>query len=513
MSGALLVTGTASDAGKSVVVAGLCRWLAREGVRVAPFKSQNMALNSAVADDGAEIGRAQAAQAEAAGVPSEAAMNPILIKPTGERHSQIVVMGRPAFDAGARDYHTRRGELFPIVLDALADLRRRHDVVICEGAGSPAEINLRPHDVTNMGLARAADLPVLIVGDIDRGGVFAALYGCIGLLEPADQALVTGTIINRFRGDPGVLAPGVQQLEQLTGRPNLGVLPHLDGLWLDAEDSLATDRGVPTSPPLGDDVLDVAVLRLPRSSNVTDVDALAAEPGVQVRFTTDVADVDRADLVVVPGTKNTVVDLGWLRVRGLDVALQRRAAAGRPILGICGGYQLFGRTIHDEVESRVGTVDGLGLLPVTTRFVADKLLATRTGTSPRYGTDARGYEIRHGRVEVAGGDAWLAHPDGTPEGCVVGHTFGTSWHGVFVHDGLRRALLGEVAAAAGRAWVPGTEPFAAVRARHLDRLGDLVADHLDAAELRRILDHGPRRHLPVVAPGGAPTPAPIPEPA
>jgi adenosylcobyric acid synthase len=510
MTGALLVTGTASDAGKSVLVAALCRWIARQGASVAPFKAQNMALNSAVTRTGAEIGRAQAAQAAAAGVEPEAAMNPVLIKPTGPRHSQVVVMGRPAFEAGARDYHERRSALQPLVLDALDDLRRRFDVVICEGAGSPAEINLRPHDLTNMGLARAADLPVLVIGDIDRGGVFAALYGTIGLLEPADQALVVGTVINRFRGDAGVLAPGLTQLERLTGRPNLGVLPHVEDLWLDAEDSLAIDRGLPTSPPLGRDALDVAVVRLPHASNVTDVEALAAEPGVRVRYTVEASDVDRADLVVLPGTKNTVADLDWLHARGIAAALARRAGAGAPVLGICGGYQILGRRVVDHVESRRGTVDGLDLLPVTTTFAPDKLLARRTGTSPRYATSASGYEIRHGRVERHGGESWLAGDDGE-EGCVVGAVWGTSWHGVLEHDDLRRALLAEVAEHAGRDWLPGTRAFAEVRERRLDVLGRLVADHLDTEALERLLEHGAPPGLPVVAPGGAPAPGPIPD--
>ncbi len=519
MSGALLVAGTTSDAGKSVLVAAICRWLAREGVAVAPFKAQNMALNSAVTADGAEIGRAQAAQAAAAMVPPEAAMNPILIKPTGDRHSQVIVMGQPAFDAGARDYHAHRLSLQPIVMDALADLRARFDAVICEGAGSPAEINLRTHDLTNMGLARAADLPVIVIGDIDRGGVFAALYGTIGLLEPADQALVAGTVINRFRGDAGVLAPGLVQLEALLGRPNLGVLPHVDGLWLDAEDSLAMDRGLPSTPPLGADVIDVAVIRLPRSSNATDADALAAEPGVRVRYTNDPTDVLRSDLAVLPGTKNTVRDLGWLHERGLAAAIATRAAAGQPVLGICGGYQMLGSRLHDDVESRVGTVPGLGLLPVVTTFLPDKLLAQRVGTSPRFATSATGYEIRHGRVARHGGEPWLSAggadvdhgtpADGQLEGCVVGSVLGTSWHGVLEHDALRRALLTEVAQRTGRDWIPGDEPFADVRARRLDVLGELVADHLDTAAVWRLLEDGVPRGLPVVAPGGAPAAGPI----
>lgn len=511
MTGALLVCGTTSDAGKSVLVAGLCRWLSRQGVRVAPFKAQNMALNSAVTPDGCEIGRAQHAQALAAGAVPEAAMNPVLIKPTGERHSQVVVMGRPMFEAGARDYLVRKSALMPIVLEALADLRSRYDVVICEGAGSPAEINLRPHDLVNLGLARAADLPVVIVGDIDRGGVFAALYGTLGLLAPEDQALVAGFVINRFRGDPTVLAPGLDQLTRMTGRPVLGVLPHLEGLWLDAEDSLALDHTRPSTPGTGPDALDVAVVRLPRISNFTDVDALTAEPGVTVRFTTSARDVLHADLLVLPGSKNTVGDLAWLRASGLAAAVEARVAAGSPVLGICGGYQMLGTTIIDRVESRAGEVVGLGHLPVVTTFAPDKLLGRRTGRSTRFSTPAGGYEIRHGRVTVGGGQPWLEGPDGD-EGCLVGETYGTSWHGVLEHDALRRAFLARVAEVMGREWRPGTEPFAVVRARHQDRLGDLVADHLDTGSFRRLLEVGAPSGMPVVAPGGAPAPRDIASP-
>jgi adenosylcobyric acid synthase len=508
----LLVCGTASDAGKSLLVAGICRWLARQGIRVAPFKAQNMALNSAVTPDGCEIGRAQHAQALAAGAVPEAAMNPVLIKPTGDQHSQVIVMGRPMFEAGARDYLARKQELLPVVLDALADLRSRYDVVICEGAGSPAEINLRPHDLVNLGLARAADLPVVVVGDIDRGGVFAALYGTLGLLAPEDQALVAGFVINRFRGDPAVLAPGLDQLTRLTGRPVLGVLPHLDGLWLDAEDSLALDHTRPSTPGAGPDVLDVAVVRLPRISNFTDVDAFTAEPGVTVRFTTSPRDVAHADLVVLPGSKNTVGDLAWLRASGLADTLSRRVATGAPVLGICGGYQMLGTTIVDRVESRAGEVDGLGRLPVVTTFAPDKLLGRRTGRSPRFGTPAGGYEIRHGRVTVEGGEPWLCGADGD-EGCVVGEVYGTSWHGVLEHDALRRAFLQHVADVTGREWRPGSELFADVRARHHDRLGDLVAEHLDTVALHRLLEHGAPPGLPVVPPGGAPPPQDITGPA
>jgi adenosylcobyric acid synthase len=497
MRGAILVCGTHSDAGKSVVTAGICRWLRRQGVSVAPFKAQNMALNSVVAPDGSEVGRSQAVQAAAAGVEPEAAMNPILIKPSGERHSQVIVMGKPYADADARSYQELKHELRPVVAGALASLRARFDVVVCEGAGSPAEINLREGDLANMGLARDAGLPVLVVADIDRGGVMASLFGTLALLEPEDQAHVAGFVINKFRGDRGILEPGLERLEELTGRPTLGVLPFVEDLWMDVEDSLALEAPAPEAPA-GRDTLDVAVLRLRWMSNFTDLDALAAEPGVRVRFTRSVADVERADLVVIPGTKATVEDLDRLRAAGLDRALARRAAAGHPVLGICGGYQLLGERIADDVESRRGEVDGLALLPVSTTFGSDKLLRRRRGRCDWLGTAASGYEIRHGRVERHGGEVLLTADDGEPDGCRVGSLIGTSWHGALEDDGFRRALLARLAAERGRELVPGDVPFAAAREARLDTLGDLVAAHLDTDRLAELIDDGPPAGLPDV---------------
>jgi adenosylcobyric acid synthase len=500
MNGALLVAGTHSDAGKSVVTAGICRWLLRAGVRVAPFKAQNMSLNSVVTRDGAEIGRAQAMQAAAAGIEPEAAMNPILLKPSGARHSQVVVMGKPYADADARSYRKLKRELRPIVADALADLRARFDVVVCEGAGSPAEINLRDDDLTNMGLARDAGLPVLVVADIDRGGVFASLFGTLALLDPADQAHVAGFAINKFRGDAGILAPGLAELEARTGRPTLGVLPYVEDLWLDVEDSLALEARRPEVPAApGGDTLDVAVVRLRWISNFTDLDALAAEPGVRVRYTRSPADVERADLVVVPGTKATVEDLDRLRADGLDRALAARAAAGAPLLGICGGFQLLGERIEDGVESRRGTVDGLGLLPARTVFAADKVLRRRSGTCAWLDAPVGGYEIRHGRVELHGsGEPLLRGDDGEPDGARAGAVLGTLWHGALEHDSFRRALLAWVAQARGRRFVPGSRSFAAAREARLDALGDLVADHLDTNRLTALIERGVPADLPTV---------------
>src|SRR4051812_44364581 len=341
-----------------------------------------------------------------------------------------------------------------------------------------------------MGLARSAGLPVLVVADIDRGGVLASLFGTLALLDPDDQALVAGFVINKFRGDQGILEPGLERLEELTARPTLGVLPWVEDLWMDVEDSLALEAPRPEQAAAGA-TLDVAVVRLRWMSNFTDLDALATEPGVRVRFTRSVADVERADLVVVPGTKATVEDLDRLRASGLDRALAARAAAGDPILGICGGYQLLGERIDDGVESRRGTVDGLGLLPVTTTFAPDKLLRRPTGFCAWLGCDVGGYEIRHGRLERHGGEPFIAD-----EGCRVGNVLGLSWHGALEHDAFRRALLAHVAGVRARRFVPGTTPFADVRAAHLDTLGDLIAQHVDTGRLAELIEDGVPSGLP-----------------
>lgn len=502
MTGALLVAGTCSDAGKSVVVAGICRWLRRQGVRVAPFKAQNMALNSVVTPGGAEIGRAQAVQAAAAGIEPEAVMNPVLLKPTGERHSQVVVLGRPHAEVDAVSYQQLRPELMPLVLDALEGLRRRFDVVVCEGAGSPAEVNLRDGDLVNMGLARAAGMPVIVVGDIDRGGVLAALFGSLALLDRGDQALVAGFLINKFRGDASILAPGLDRIRALTGRPVLGVLPWVRGLWLDVEDSLTLEAPRDgATPPIGRDGIAVAVVRLPRMSNFTDLDALAAEPGVAVRFTESAAEVASANLVVVPGSKATVDDLAWVRGRGLERALIERARRGRPILGICGGYQMLGARIVDEVESRAGDVSGLGLLPVVTDFHSEKVLANRSGSAPGFGgLPVCGYEIHHGQVRRTGGEPLFVCAAGE-EGCRSRALLGTSWHGALEADEFRRGFLQWVAVLGGLDWTPGATPFSQIRERRLDLVGDLIEAHVETQSLMRLIEDGPLGSLPFVSSG------------
>ncbi|MFN2503956.1 MAG: cobyric acid synthase [Acidimicrobiales bacterium] len=482
MRGALMVCGTASDVGKSHVVTGLCRVLARQGVRVAPFKAQNMALNSYVTPSGHEIGRAQGVQALAARAEPEVAMNPILLKPTGERTSQVVVMGRPWAHLDAAAYQEAKPRLLETVMEALTDLRRRYDVVLLEGAGSPAEINLLDRDLVNLGLAARAGVPAVVVGDIDRGGVFAALYGTVALLPDELRPLVRGFVINKLRGDPALLADGPADLERRCGVPTLGVLPYLHDVALDAEDSLALGRGLGGTGG----GLDVAVIRFLRISNFTDLDALAVEPGVGVRLVDRPGALGRPDLVLLPGTKATVADLAWLRGRGLDTAVAAARMGGAVVLGICGGFQMLGRSILDDVESAAGAVEGLGWLDVETVFAPDKVTRQRRGRA--LGQRASGYEIHHGRV--SGGQAWIELDDAYgsgPEGAAAGGVFGTNLHGLFEEDGFRSAFLAEVARRRGKTFEPSGVSFAAARETQIDRLADVLEAHLDLTAVEALI--------------------------
>jgi adenosylcobyric acid synthase len=486
LRGALLVCGTASDVGKSQIVTGLCRLLARQGVSVAPFKAQNMSLNSYATPSGHEIGRAQGIQAVAAGVEPEVAMNPILLKPMGERRSQVVVMGRPVAELDAAEYQLlKRETLLPVVLDAYDDLRRRYDVVVCEGAGSPAEINLLDGDIANLSLAAATGMSALLVGDIERGGVFAALYGTITLLPEDLSARIGGFVINKFRGDASLLSSGVEELEQRTGIRSLGVLPYLSGLSLDAEDSLglaAALRGSTGGLP----ALDVAVIALPHLANFTDLDALAIEPDVALRLVAAASALGDPDLVILPGSKTTVSDLAWLRETGLAAALVSHASdpAGPTILGVCAGYQMLGTEIVDGFESRQGRVEGLGLLPTRTEFEAEKLSRPRNGLA--LGESVSGYEIRQGRpVVTADATEPFAVLDDTfgteAEGVLAeaGRLAGTNLHGLFESDTFRQAFLAGVARRRAKAWGPSAARFGVERQAQIDRLADLIATHLD----------------------------------
>jgi adenosylcobyric acid synthase len=466
----LLVAGTSSDAGKSLIVAGLCRAWARQGIKVAPFKAQNMSNNSMVCPDGSEIGRAQYLQAIAAGVEPSSVHNPVLLKPATDRRAFIVLRGQPGGTLEAGDYVSGRTRLAEAAFEAYGELESAYDLVVCEGAGSPAEINLRKGDYVNLGLAREFGLPVVLVGDIDRGGVLASIFGHWGIVDAADRALLAGYLINKFRGDQSVLDPGLDELTARTGLRCFGVMPWLNQVWLDSEDALAFAKWPRLPGRAG--TLRVAAIRFPRISNATDLDALAAEPGLDVFATASPADITSADLVVLPGSRSTLADLAWLRELGLADALLRRASAGGPILGICGGYQMLTETIDDPVESRLGTEAGLGLLPARVRFSAEKLLGRPRGEWR--GNPVVGYEIHHGVVEATGGEPFL-------DGIQVGNTWGTIWHGAFENDDFRRAWLAELAVVVGSSWRPaeGAPGFAERRTLMLDSLADALEQNVD----------------------------------
>jgi len=500
-----MVQGTASGVGKSLLAAALCRIFARAGHRVAPFKSQNMSLNAAVTADGGEIGRAQAVQAAAAGIEPTVDMNPILLKPETDERSQVVVRGRAVGSLDWRGYGRLAPTLWPVIVESLERLRRAHDLVVIEGAGSPAEINLK-FDLANMRVAALAGAPVVLVGDIERGGVFAALVGTLALLAPDDRARVAGLVVNRFRGDPSVLGAGLALLTAHTGVPVLGVVPHLGEAPLPEEDSLGLES-IPRE--VADERLSVAVPRLPRIANFDDLEPLAAEPGVAVRFVGHPEAVDRSDVVVLPGSKTTVADLAWLRERGLDAAIARAAADGRAVIGICGGYQMLGERLDDpeHVESDAGRVAGLGLLPVVTTFARDKttsrVRARVLAGGPfgaAAGAEVAGYEIHCGRTTAHGGAPVFAlteragAPTETVDGTRAGSVVGTYLHGCLSSGALRRALLTVVAARRGV--VPDPRWGAAVLADRYDRLADRVAAALDLEALGRLA----RRPLGAVAP-------------
>jgi adenosylcobyric acid synthase len=475
LRGALMVCGTSSGAGKSTVVTGLCRLLARRGGSVAPFKAQNMSNNAAVCASGAEIGRAQYAQALAAGIEPTGALNPILLKPIDDECSQMIVHGVPVARTDAADYGARADELLDLAHAALGRLRERFDVVLVEGAGSPAELNLLGRDVTNLRLAARAGVNAVLVADIDRGGMLAAAYGTIALVPPELRDHIGGIVVNRFRGDLALLEPGLELLEERTGVPVLGVVPYLPGA-LDAEDSLDIHETAASSPR----ALVVAVMRTPRISNFTDLEPLAAEPDVDVRFATRPDQLAGADVLVLAGSRAVAADLVWLRETGLADAVARSDAV---VLGVCGGYQILGERIVDDhgVEGEPGTVAGLGLLPVTTRFAADKTTRVRRGGA--LGCDVTGYEIRHGAPRRTGGDGWVSLDDeyGTEdEGATVdGRVFGTSLHGLFENDAFRRAFLRRAAARKGRELRLGSATFASLRARYHNAVADALEARLD----------------------------------
>ncbi len=511
-----MVQGTASHVGKSTLVTALCRILRQDGHRVAPFKSQNMALNSFVAAEGGEIGRAQAVQAEAAGLDPSLDMNPILLKPEGDARSQVIVNGRSVGSRTAADYQRWKLELWPTVTDALDRLRAAYDVVVVEGAGSPAEINLRHADLANMRVALHAEAPVLLVGDIDRGGVFASLYGTLALLEPAERALVCGFAINKFRGDPAILEPGLEMLRERTGVPVLGVIPLLQHLDLPEEDSLgiadsrhdhdtADGSDAKDGVLAGDRTIDVAVIRLPRIANFDDFAPLAADSRTRVRYVERASQLGRPSLVMLPGTKTTIEDLAWLRASGLADAILQLSAERVPIFGVCGGYQMLGQHILDPdgVESDRREAAGLGLLPIETTFEAPKRTCRIVGTvvadsgllAAARRSAVIGYEIHMGRTDARGAVRPLlritersGEAANDLDGLVSddGLVAGTYVHGLFDNDDLRHALLNRLAGASGSVSPPrAVISTRLAREAQYDALADAVRASLDIGALKR----------------------------
>jgi adenosylcobyric acid synthase len=501
---AIMVLGTSSHVGKSLLTTALCRIFAQHGYRVAPFKSQNMSLNSAATIEGLEIGRAQALQAEAAGVAASVHMNPILLKPSTDTSSQVVVCGKIWGRVTAADYHQRRvEELFPVVSKSYEILASEYDVIILEGAGSPAEINLKQHDIANMRMAEIADAQCLLVGDIDRGGVFASLLGTLELLESEERERIWGFVINKFRGDPSLLEPGIRIIEERVRKPCIGVVPYLRSLMLEEEDSLGLPITTQTqwtpdtlSNKTPDRPLRVAVVALPSFSNFTDFDSLRAEPSASVLFCRTADAIAQADIVILPGSKQTVDDLLWMRDRGLDVAVQLYARTGL-VVGICGGMQMLGEGITDPVGmEHEGTVSGLGLLPIRTIMQANKVTRNVRGTivartlfgQPVPDSQVSGYEIHIGRTIYHAGTEHFAllsessrSSESHNDGCVSSNTrvFGTYLHGLFNDDGFRHQFLRAARAFHKLAPAYGLQLWKQLREESLNRLAREVEKALD----------------------------------
>ena len=480
----IMIQGTMSNAGKSLLCAGLCRILKQEGYRVAPFKSQNMALNSFITKDGGEMGRAQVVQAEAAGIEPDVRMNPILLKPTTDVGSQVIVAGQVQGNMRAMEYYRRKRDYIPAILEAYNSLASEYDIIVIEGAGSPAEINLKQEDIVNMGLAKLVDAPVLLVGDIDRGGVFAQLYGTVALLEKDERARIKGTIVNKFRGDRAILEPGIRILEELCGVPVAGVIPytHVD---IDDEDSLTERFSQTTERKL----LDIAVIRLPRISNFTDFAPFERYGNVSLRYVERVADLHGPDMILIPGTKSTIADLKWLRQSGMEAAVLKAASAGTPVFGICGGYQMLGRSVcdPDQVEAAETTrIQGLGLLDMDTVFQGEKVQTQVSGTfdgvtgllSGLNGMEYTGYEIHMGRSQEK-----LLPLQGT------GNVYGSYIHGIFDAPGVSDEILRAICAKKGLDYAAlGTFDLREYKERQYDMLADAVRSGLDMELVHRIIN-------------------------
>lgn len=480
----IMIQGTMSNAGKSILCAGLCRIFRQDGYRVAPFKSQNMALNSFITKDGGEMGRAQVVQAEAAGIEPDTRMNPILLKPTTDVGSQVIVNGRVQGNLRAMEYYRRKREYIPAVLEAYKGLASEYDIIVIEGAGSPAEINLKQDDIVNMGLAKLVDAPVLLVGDIDRGGVFAQLYGTVALLEKEERDRIKGTVINKFRGDRSILEPGLKTLEQLCGVPVAGVVPYLH-VDIDDEDSL-TERFDRTAARK---LLDIAVIRLPRISNFTDFGPFERYGNVSVRYVERVGDLGQPEMIILPGTKSTIADLRWLRQCGLEAAIQKAAAAGTLVFGVCGGYQMLGRQIADpeQVEAAgITQISGMGLLEMDTVFHGEKVQTQTEGSfegidgmlSGLNGKAYTGYEIHMGRSG-----------EKMPPLAGKGNVYGSYIHGIFDAPGIADTILRAICHQKGLDFA-GLETFdmGEYKERQYNLLADAIREGLDMDFVYRVLN-------------------------
>ncbi len=500
MAKVIMVQGTMSNAGKSVLVAGLCRIFKQDGYRVAPFKSQNMALNSFVTNEGLEMGRAQVMQAEAAGIEPSVLMNPILLKPTNDIGSQVIVNGRPIGNMSARDYFQYKKELIPNILDAYHTLEEKYDIIVIEGAGSPAEINLKSEDIVNMGMAKMANAPVLLVGDIDRGGVFAQLVGTVLLLDQEERNRICGLIINKFRGDKTILDPGLTTLEAMTEIPIIGVTPYLKELQLEDEDSL-TEK---FNQPMKTGRIDIAVIRYPRISNFTDFHVFEQIPGVSVRYVTSVEELGNPDMICLPGTKNTMGDLKWLRQNGLEAAIKKEKSCGKVIFGICGGYQMLGHTLNDlhGVEEG-GTIAGMALLPMDTYFETEKKTTRVSGHFNKLtglleglsGKAIEGYEIHMGRstfrsdvkvlTQLTYDSIWQTSKDGI----FVDQVYGTYLHGIFDKEGIAVEVVAALARKKGIRFEDLDKfDYQKLKEQQYDYLADQLRQHLDMDQIYRIME-------------------------
>jgi len=480
----LMVQGTTSDAGKSLLVTALCRWLARQQVNVAPFKPQNMALNSAVSVDGGEVGRAQAVQARACYQEPHTDMNPVLIKPNSDIGAQIIIHGHAVSTMDARDFHDYKRVAQKAVLESYHRLAANYDAIVVEGAGSPAEINLRDNDIANMGFAEAVDCPVILIADINRGGVFAHLVGTLELISDSERARIKGFVINQFRGDISLLQPGLDWLEEYTGKPVLGVLPYFNGLHLEAEDALPRDFATASNPQ--QQALRVIIPALPRISNHTDFDPLRLHPQVEVQFIGPGGTIGSADLIILPGSKSVRADLAWLRQQGWDTAIQRHLRYGGKLMGICGGFQMLGNHIHDPLglEGDAGSSEGLGLLEMETTLEAEKKLRNVDGRLVMNDAAITGYEIHAGVTSGAALQRPAMNLSHGPDGAISddGLILGTYLHGLFESTDACTALLTWAGLSQAQ-----PQDYAALHEATFNRLADAVSQHLDIARLSNLL--------------------------